>query len=632
MDLRSGTTQLRWYILAFFMLLTACQKPLKSDNSGYNQNPEAAYCGSAQATSYAGDTTTVSGTANFQYRALSTSGCTGLCGDPSSLGITYAEVHVVDSTGTILQCGETNHLGAFSLVIPRVAGSYKVQVLSRSFTDKVKASILKDIYAAAPYVIESDFSVTAAQSTVSGLALTATARASEGDGTVPGGAFNILANIFWANEFLRANISNPSFVADKVSVFWQAGFNPYSYFDAPNVSASFYVNTEDRLYILGGKNGDVKVADTDHFDDSVILHEYAHFLEGHYGRSDTPGGSHNGNFIIDPRLAWSEGWANYFQATVQNKTSHSSEYAGPKKSSAGFSGYLDTAGFKNDTAEGSGAGAGILISRNLNELNSAAAYDKSVTNEGIFREFSISRSLFKSTTNAGAIPFAAVWDAFKELRNTGSPAYKFVNFGLYNSVLQGILNSATYAANSQTTWNTVLSEEFQVKDTGLYGRHLGIQAPSGGSPSCPETALSPVADATYPNSYERSNQLMSNDFFTYYHDGSSKKIGLKNRVTGAAVIDMNLYVYTDDYYYSEEVQESQANFSNSTMARRARTINLSSGTETEVVDMTGLAAGYYMINVKASTVNKTSAALNGTSNYYLYIGDSTTVNTCLVPN
>jgi len=624
MDLRSRTSQLCWYIIAFSLLLAGCQPPLQPDSSDYTQNAEGSYCGSAQAKSYSAPTTTITGTASFQYRPLVVAGDYGLRGNPVSRGVTYAEVQILDSSGNIIQCGETDALGAFSLVVPQVQGNYSVKVLSRSLTSKVKASILKDIYSAIPYSVSKSFTIAASTSSVAVPAFAASARASE-DSEVTGGAFNILANVFWANEFLRNNTAQTSFVADKVSVFWKPGFNPYSYFNAPSVLASFYVATENRLYILGGKNGDVKSSDTDHFDDSVILHEYAHFLEARYGYSSTPGGSHNGNFIIDPRLAWSEGWANYFQAAVLNNVVYGSSYTGPKKGSTGFTRYIDTVGFSADTVEGTGSSYGIQINRDLSELNSVAQYDKTAANEGIFREFSISRTLFKSMTNASGIPFGAIWDAFKELRTTASTS-KFANFGLYNSYLETKLTS-NYSSQGMTAWNSVLTEENQSKTTNLYGRSIA----STGSTNCSghTVALTPVQDKSL--SYDRSNQLMSNDFYSFYHDGTSKQIVLKT-TTGASstpYIDLNLYLYASDYYYSEEIQENQANFSNTTMARRSKTLNISSANETEAIDLSGLAAGYYMINVKASTYNKISADLNGTATYYLYIGTSSTVTTCL---
>lgn len=622
MDLRSRPAQLCWYIVAYFLLLTGCQSSLEPDNTDYTQAPEGAYCGAAQATSYSSPTTTISGTATFQYRPLVLTSNRGLYGNPVSKGVTYAEVHVIDNSGNIIQCGETDSLGAFSLVVPQVAGNYSIQVLSRSMSSKVKASVLKDIYSSLPYTITKYFTISASATTVAiPTPFVASARISE-DSDLAGAAFNILANVFWANEFIRNNTSQTTFVADKVSIYWKQGFNPYSYFNAPSVLASFYVSSEDRLYILGGKNGDVKASDTDHFDDSVILHEYGHFLEAHYGHSDTPGGSHNGNFIIDPRLAWSEGFANYFQGAVQNNIVYGASYSGPKKGSTGFTNYVDTVGFGADTVEGSGSSYGIQINRDLSELNSAAVYDKTSTNEGIFREFSISRTLFKSMTNASGIPFGAIWDAFKSLRTNASTS-KFVNFGLYNAALSTTLSSS-YSNQGLTAWNSTLTEENQVKTTALYGKVVTAT----GSTTCSTTvALSPVQDSSL--NYDRSNQLMSNDFYTFYHDGTNKQIVLKSTNSGTDIIDLNMYIYSDGYYYSEEIQEAQANFSNSTMVRRSKTLNSSSASETEVADLSGLPAGYYMINVKASTYNKLSADLNGTANYYLYIGTSSTVTSCL---
>lgn len=600
---------------------------MQPNEPAYKQSPESAYCGAASATSYSGSTTTVSGTASFQYRKIQTVGlCVGLCGTPQTLGTTYAEVRIVDSAGTTIQCGETDATGNFSMTIPQTAGSYKVQVYSRSYTDKVRASVLADIYTAAPYVVESAFAVTAGQNTVSGLTVLASARSNDSDGKIPGAAFNILANIFWANEFIRKNTVN-TFVADKVTVMWKAGFNPYSYFNAPSVLASFYIASEDRLYILGGKNNNVNTSDTDHFDDSVILHEYGHFLEAHYAQSSSPGGSHNGNFIIDPRLAWSEGWANFFQAAVQNDVMYNSSYTGPRKGTGGFSSYLDTVGFAGDTGE-TGGSTSIQISRDLTEDGASATKDRVATNEGVFREFSISRTLYKSLTNGGGLPFAALWDAFKALRADSNITYRFANFGLYNSLLANVL-STTYPMQNLTTWNSVLSNEQQKKDITLYSNTLNTAAPSGGT--CTATvALSPVVDVDY--GYYRSNLLVSNRFYSFYHDGNSKKIGLRYANSGNDIIDLNLYLYKEGYYYSEEEEELESGFSNSTLVRRSKGVNNSSNAETELVDLAGLPAGNYMINVKAATYGKISAALDGTANFYLYFGTNSVVTTCLVPN
>ena len=66
---------------------------------------------------------------------------------------------------------------------------------------------------------------------------------------------------------------------------------------------------KDTLYITSSD------ADTDEFDDAVILHEYGHFLEHVYGNPETSVGAHDGD-RTDPVLAWKEGFGTYIACSV----------------------------------------------------------------------------------------------------------------------------------------------------------------------------------------------------------------------------------------------------------------------------------------------------------------------------
>ena len=59
--------------------------------------------------------------------------------------------------------------------------------------------------------------------------------------------------------------------------------------------------------------------DPDQFDNAVIAHEFAHFAEQYISRSDSPGGFHDGGRTV-PTLAWGEGYANYFSASLRSQT------------------------------------------------------------------------------------------------------------------------------------------------------------------------------------------------------------------------------------------------------------------------------------------------------------------------
>lgn len=78
-------------------------------------------------------------------------------------------------------------------------------------------------------------------------------------------------------------------------------------------------NTGGDTFYAGGSTPTITVAgqanaDTDEYDRHVIVHEYAHYLEDQFGRSDSIGGPHAFGDILDPRVAFGEGYAYAFAA------------------------------------------------------------------------------------------------------------------------------------------------------------------------------------------------------------------------------------------------------------------------------------------------------------------------------
>ncbi|MGB5722756.1 MAG: hypothetical protein WBM34_18850, partial [Woeseiaceae bacterium] len=74
--------------------------------------------------------------------------------------------------------------------------------------------------------------------------------------------------------------------------------------DAGELSSSFYRGDLDSLFLLGDAN-----TDTEEFDDHVSVHEWGHYFEDVFSRSDSIGGPHAIGQSIDARLAFGEGWA-----------------------------------------------------------------------------------------------------------------------------------------------------------------------------------------------------------------------------------------------------------------------------------------------------------------------------------
>lgn len=75
------------------------------------------------------------------------------------------------------------------------------------------------------------------------------------------------------------------------------------------IGTSFY--GDSAIYILGDENND-----TDEYDRHVILHEWGHYLESQFSRSDSIGGDHMYGDKMDMRVAMSEGFANAFSAMM----------------------------------------------------------------------------------------------------------------------------------------------------------------------------------------------------------------------------------------------------------------------------------------------------------------------------
>ena len=126
------------------------------------------------------------------------------------------------------------------------------------------------------------------------------------------GAFNILEMVQRANETIRT--ADTAIDPPAVTIYWSTKNTRRSGNVAQGfIGTSFFNVANNTAYILGDRNDD-----SDEFDDSVIIHEYGHLLAAKFSRDDSPGGETHPGDILDPRVAWSEGWANFFSSVVRN--------------------------------------------------------------------------------------------------------------------------------------------------------------------------------------------------------------------------------------------------------------------------------------------------------------------------
>ncbi len=564
----------------------------------YQGPPELNYCSGPLSYS---DSVTITGKGTYQsrepYYVSSSVGGLGAPGSPHP--IRHAEVRVTNTNGDLIQCTETDETGSFRLQLPRGDGTFTLGIQARSFNSYVKASLLNAPEQNILYSLNTTVKANANQDIG-----TLNALATRDDGLL-GGAFNILDQIHLANDFIRSKAANcssvfsvcPNFtVTSKVSVYWQPGFNPGSYFGS--TSLSFYLPGYSRLFILGGLNGDVDNSDTDHFDNSVIIHEFGHFLEDTQFVSDSPGGEHNGNKVIDPRLAWSEGWGNFFQAAVR-----------------GDNYYIDTMGNTSGSTS-------FIFRIDLEPNGSSAANDRPVfAGEGNFREFSVTRLLYDVNDSTSSDPnndndsvnddFVALWAGLVSPNGFARSALEFRDIGALHDVVQNILSPSH-------DWSSLRTVEKQGNNPARFRQEYGqyVTTTAGGcNLNSNPYQISPYNSASDSGSFATSHLLRNNDFYHLKHNGGPLNLVLNYKTPSGTEADLDLYLYNSSARYG--VSDDIVAYSREEPA--TATVG---DIETESISLSSLPPGNYLINVMVYTGN---SSVGSDTNYELLLGG---INLC----
>lgn len=132
--------------------------------------------------------------------------------------------------------------------------------------------------------------------------------------------FAILDSMYTASRAYIA--ARPSANIPLLKVNWSPDNVPQSGDKAAGlIGTSHFSPQENEIYILG-KVG----VDTDEFDNHVIVHEWGHFFEHNLSRSDSPGGAHSAGDVLDPRLAFGEGYGNAISGILLNDPIYSDTY------------------------------------------------------------------------------------------------------------------------------------------------------------------------------------------------------------------------------------------------------------------------------------------------------------------
>ena len=141
--------------------------------------------------------------------------------------------------------------------------------------------------------------------------------------------FAILDAIYSGMQLVLTADANAAFTP--LDAFWSVNNTSTSPMDidAGELPTSFYRGDLDALFLLGDAG-----TDTEEFDDHVSMHEWGHYFEDVFSRSDSLGGPHSVGQSIDARLAFGEGWATGLAAMALNDPQYCDTFA--VGTSAGF--------------------------------------------------------------------------------------------------------------------------------------------------------------------------------------------------------------------------------------------------------------------------------------------------------
>jgi hypothetical protein len=258
------------------------------------------------------------------------------------------------------------------------------------------------------------------------------------------------------------------------------------------------------LFILGAAN-----SDTDEYDTAVVGHEWGHYYEDKFSRSDSIGGSHSGSAMLDIRLAFGEGFGTALGCMIIDSPF-----------------YLDSLG-------SSQASTGVFIN-----LESGAS-----TNAGWYNETSISKiiyDIFDSIDDAGD----TLSLGFTPIHNVFIGAQK--NTEAFSSIFTFITALKSENAGSIAAIDAITMNESIASISDIYGTGRSNRLSENANPLYTDlsvgSSVSVVSNTTDIGTIS-SNKLGAYNFLKFtITTGRTYTIDV-NATAGGGTPNPNIYLY-----------------------------------------------------------------------------------------
>ena len=454
-------------------------------------------------------TMTLSGTVTYtSYKPISPGGLN--YSSPAEKPIRGAVIEIQNTAGAVFSFGNTSATGSYSLTAPQNSAVRVVVKAALGSKNAPNTQVVDNTSGGALYALTQNVTTGSSDMTQSFNAASGWGGSSY-TGTRAAAPFAILDVIYSAQQMVLAADSSASFPALEVN--WSINNVPTSgAVSAGQIGTSYY--SAGKLYILGAANND-----TDEYDTHVIAHEWGHYFEDKFSRTDSIGGSHSGGDTLDPTVAFGEGFGNAVSGMVMQDPV-----------------YVDTGGTSQGTA---------IVTNKL---------DTDTGNEGYYSEDAVQEVLYDLYDSGGsdddslALGFTPIYNVLVNSEKT-TPAFTSI-FSFLHYLKQTNASSSSAIASLAAAESIAAGDEYESSGLKLY-----TTVPFDGSVISTGSNGSTLVTSTVNGSMTASNpgnKLHNRLFFKYAATASGCYTIKATPVAPTPSGDVILYgikgVRVDNYY------------------------------------------------------------------------------------
>ena len=216
-------------------------------------------------------------------------------------------IKALNENGQVLYQTTSDSNGKYTVYVPKDS-NVKIRVYARMLKENHwDVSVVDNTNTDAMYVIEGRLNDSGSKPSERNLHAASGWDGQGYTGTRDAAPFAILDSI---NTVMQKVVEvKPSVVFPELTVNWSINNIAAGGDKSLGQIVTSNYDGESNLWILGDAN-----SDTDEYDDHIIIHEWGHFFEDKFSRSDSIGGPHSSGDALDIRVAFGEGFGNALSA------------------------------------------------------------------------------------------------------------------------------------------------------------------------------------------------------------------------------------------------------------------------------------------------------------------------------